>query len=287
MKLRTWACVSLLVSLAFTHADTAWSQSQALRIGLVAPLSGPMPHLGNDFLQGAMLYVHEVNAKGGIQGRKVEIVSRDSELKTELAIAEAARLVEADRVNMVLSYGHNEALSKAAANKAAELGVVGIGTAAWMSPTPNTHRLAFSIGADGATWGKAAAHAVAAWNIEKVAVVSSDSGASQEALKAFRNALRTLKPRSTIVDSQEVPLTIDNYAPIVSRQMATKPEGVVIFSALGTETRRFLRAVPPAQAMKPDRFLAAGLGTSAAKDLPGMWVTELALCTVCGCETKG
>ena len=54
---------------------------EAVRIGCPLPLSGPFAALAKDMQQGAQLAEAELNAKGGILGRKVEILFRDDQLK--------------------------------------------------------------------------------------------------------------------------------------------------------------------------------------------------------------
>src|SRR5262245_54426133 len=48
-----------------------------VRIGLEAPLTGDQSSLGKGMLQGARLAARQLNAKGGIDGKKVEIVAID------------------------------------------------------------------------------------------------------------------------------------------------------------------------------------------------------------------
>ncbi len=52
-----------------------------IRIGFPLPLTGPFGALAADQQRGAMLGADELNAKGGILGRKVEVLFRDDQLK--------------------------------------------------------------------------------------------------------------------------------------------------------------------------------------------------------------
>ena len=52
-----------------------------LRIGCPLPLTGPFAALAADMQRGAQLAEEELNAKGGVMGRKVEVLFRDDQLK--------------------------------------------------------------------------------------------------------------------------------------------------------------------------------------------------------------
>ena len=52
--------------------------AEPIKIGFPIPLSGPTAVYGEPVLKGAELAVSEINAKGGVLGRKLELLSRDS-----------------------------------------------------------------------------------------------------------------------------------------------------------------------------------------------------------------
>ena len=70
----------------------AGAETSTYRIGLEAPLSGDQKNLGNGMLDGAKLAAAEINARGGLLGKKVEIVPIDdaADPATGVTAAEAA-----------------------------------------------------------------------------------------------------------------------------------------------------------------------------------------------------
>jgi branched-chain amino acid transport system substrate-binding protein len=66
---------AVLVSLML--ATTATAQAQDVSIGLVAPLTGPAASYGKDILNGTSLAIEEINAAGGIGGRKIVLLQGD------------------------------------------------------------------------------------------------------------------------------------------------------------------------------------------------------------------
>lgn len=81
-------CTSLVDSVAF----------EPIRIGEVTSLTGPLAPHGTAIHQGILYAVEEVNAPGGLQGRRVLLLSRDDEGKPERAIAFAEELIGRQRV---------------------------------------------------------------------------------------------------------------------------------------------------------------------------------------------
>src|SRR5215831_734975 len=71
-----------------------------IKIGVLAPLTGPLAPPARDIVDGARLYVDEVN--GEMVGRKVELTVEDYEFKAAVALTKTKKLVERDRVHVVV-----------------------------------------------------------------------------------------------------------------------------------------------------------------------------------------
>ena len=82
-------------TLAFPAVLRAQSKDP-VRIGCPLPLSGPFAALAKDMQQGAQLAEAELNAKGGILGRKVEVLFRDDQLKPAVGAQRTHELIEKD-----------------------------------------------------------------------------------------------------------------------------------------------------------------------------------------------
>jgi branched-chain amino acid transport system substrate-binding protein len=73
------------------------SQSDTVRLGHLTPLTGFLGPLGEYAVMGVRLAVEEINAAGGINGRKVELIAEDS-VNPQTASTKAERLIERDKV---------------------------------------------------------------------------------------------------------------------------------------------------------------------------------------------
>ncbi|HMN80062.1 MAG TPA: ABC transporter substrate-binding protein [Burkholderiaceae bacterium] len=88
-------------TLVLLAAPPALAQ-EAIRIGAILTTSGPAAGLGEPQLKTLKLLVDEANAKGGVLGRKIELVTYDDGADPQKATVFARRLIEADGVHVIL-----------------------------------------------------------------------------------------------------------------------------------------------------------------------------------------
>lgn len=89
--------------------------AEVVKIGLDNPLTGPLAGLGKNELVGCRLAVEQINAKGGILDRKVELLVEDSTSSDAgTAVLKARKLIDGDKVDFLLG-NTNSALSLAMA----------------------------------------------------------------------------------------------------------------------------------------------------------------------------
>ncbi len=82
-------------------SPTAYSQQGPIKIGALNPYSGPMALYGTEVTRGYELAVDQVNAAGGINGRKIELVRGDV-TNPQQGIATVEQLATKDKVDMFL-----------------------------------------------------------------------------------------------------------------------------------------------------------------------------------------
>ena len=74
---------------------------ESIKIGSLSALSGDLASLGVEADNSTRLAVEEINATGGINGRKIEIVSEDGQCSGVHASAAAKKLIEIDKVQII------------------------------------------------------------------------------------------------------------------------------------------------------------------------------------------
>jgi branched-chain amino acid transport system substrate-binding protein len=72
--------------------------AETIKIGEVDPLSGHLAQHGTEIHQGILIAVAEANAKGGVAGRQVELISRDDQSKPVVALNQAQDLIIREKV---------------------------------------------------------------------------------------------------------------------------------------------------------------------------------------------
>ncbi|TMH68383.1 MAG: ABC transporter substrate-binding protein [Betaproteobacteria bacterium] len=77
------------------------SQSDAIRFGHLTPRTGFLGPLGEYAVMGVTLAVEEINAAGGVMGRKIELIAEDS-VNPQTASTKAERLLERDKVAVII-----------------------------------------------------------------------------------------------------------------------------------------------------------------------------------------
>ncbi len=87
--------------LAFPAVVRAQSK-EPIRIGFPLPLTGTFAAIAADLQKGAQLAVEEINAKGGVMGRKLEVLFRDDELKPAVGAQRTKELIENQKVDFVV-----------------------------------------------------------------------------------------------------------------------------------------------------------------------------------------
>ncbi|MGH8735647.1 MAG: ABC transporter substrate-binding protein, partial [Burkholderiales bacterium] len=95
------AAVLTLVALALpllTPTATV-AQSGPIKIGMLAPLTGPFAQIGKDMVNGTELYLDEIGRQVG--GRKIELIIEDDEGNPATALNKTRKMVEQDKVHIV------------------------------------------------------------------------------------------------------------------------------------------------------------------------------------------
>jgi branched-chain amino acid transport system substrate-binding protein len=86
---------------AFALAPFAIAQ-ETVRIGVVQPLTGPVAYDGNIYVNTAKMLVDEMNAKGGVLGKRIELVVEDGACNPAQSVNAAEKLVVRDKVVALL-----------------------------------------------------------------------------------------------------------------------------------------------------------------------------------------
>ncbi|MBT6140241.1 MAG: ABC transporter substrate-binding protein, partial [Rhodospirillaceae bacterium] len=83
----------------------AQAAEKKIKIGVIYDYSGPLAGGGSDLQAlGAKIMIDYINEKGGVEGYKIDAIYADAQSKPEVAINEAVRLIEQEKVDMLLGF---------------------------------------------------------------------------------------------------------------------------------------------------------------------------------------
>ena len=100
-KLSLNLAVSVVALAAFTTLAQA---ADPIKIGLSGPLTGGSSSMGVSMRDGVKLAVDEINAAGGVIGRKIELIERDDEAKNERGVQIAQELINKEKVTATVGF---------------------------------------------------------------------------------------------------------------------------------------------------------------------------------------
>ena len=207
----------------------AASAQKPIKVGFPMILSGPGALFGEPASKGAQMFVDEINAKGGVLGRKLELLPRDTKGNADEAVRVSRELILKENVDFLVGT-LTSAEGPAVSVVAKENKVV------FIAPIPKTdqltaadklHPYVFRIAANTTMEGRSAAEIVAKWPVTKVATIAFDYAYGQDVTKAFVEHMKKIKPSVQIVDQQWPKLGEQDYNPFINAQMAKKPEAIV------------------------------------------------------------
>ncbi|MGO7151306.1 ABC transporter substrate-binding protein [Rhizobium leguminosarum] len=95
------AVLSLAVTVSGLPA-IALAADGTIKLGLVAPMSGPNARYGAFSMHGAELGVKDINDAGGIDGMKIELLNADSQGTPVEGVSAARRLIDQDGVDFII-----------------------------------------------------------------------------------------------------------------------------------------------------------------------------------------
>ena len=98
----------LVAGLAAAPAPASAQSGNPIKIGFSLALTGPLAPNGKQALLGAKIWEEEINAKGGLLGRKVELVNYDDQSNPATVPGIYTKLLDVDKVDVVVGpYGTN------------------------------------------------------------------------------------------------------------------------------------------------------------------------------------
>lgn len=260
-----WVASASLVMIA----GVASAQEVTVRIGHVAPISGPQAHYGKDNENGARMAVEDLNAKGMvIGGKKVkfELVAEDDAAEPKQGTAAATKLCDA-KVNGVV--GHlNSGTTIPASKIYNDCGLPQVSPSATNPEyTQQGFKTAFRLIAnDGALGAGLALHAAKNLGLKRIAVIDDRTAYGKGVAEVFKKVAAS--NGITIVDEQYTNDKAVDFTPILTAIKSKKPDGI-FFGGMDPQGGPMLRQMQQLGLTKVKFFGGDGICTAKLAELSG------------------
>jgi branched-chain amino acid transport system substrate-binding protein len=230
--------LALAASAAFGCATLAAQAAEPLKIGFIAPMSGPSAEWGQRMYNGVKAYIQQHGDT--VAGRKVEVIVRDTTGPLpDMSRRFAQELLANDKVDFLAGFAYTpEALGAAplATKGQTPMIVMNASSSSVTTKSPFIARVSFTEGevtAPLATWA-------AKNNLKNIYTVVADYGPGIDAEEIFAKAF--MAAGGTIAGDIRVPLQNPDYSPFVQRVKDAKPAAVFFFSPGGDAVLAFMKA---------------------------------------------
>jgi branched-chain amino acid transport system substrate-binding protein len=216
-----------LIALLLSAGLTGIASADTIKLGVAGPHSGDLASYGIPTIKAAELVVKDINAKGGINGKQVELLIEDDVCKPEIATNTATKLVS-DGVDVVLGHICSGA-TKAALPIYKDAGIVVMSPSA-TNPAltqsgdyPNFYR---TIASDDAQAIKEVEFALDTLGLKKIAVIH-DKGDYGKGLAEFAKAFIEKSPKGEVVLYEGVTPGAVDYSAVVQKIKRSKADAVI------------------------------------------------------------
>lgn len=211
-----------LAAAVLVGALACTAQAQ-VKIGFTAPLSGPAGAIGQDEYDGFMLAVERLQGKLG--GQPVTVFKEDDQLKPEVGLQAARKLLEKDKVDALVGLGYTNVLM-AMLPQITQSGVVAIATTAGPQALSGAGCKAnvFSV-----TWqNDGPSEAMGAFTqdrgYKKVYLMAPNYQAGKEMLAAFKRSFK-----GKVADESYPPLNQADFSAEIAQLQAADADALFIF----------------------------------------------------------
>src|SRR5499427_5099611 len=214
---------------ASSLAKPAIAANEPIRVGYLPALTGPSSSTGIGINRGIQLAVQEINAAGGIGGRQIELITRDTQSDPTKAVNAAAELTRAHKVSVVLGpVNSGESLAVVpllARTNTPQVHPCWVDTLADAKKYP----MSFRNGPTNQQIGAAAnRYVVEVLKRKKVAVISDTTGYGTASVNAYAPMLKTMK--ADVVYQGNVDAANPDLKPELLRMQSAGAEAIMPWS---------------------------------------------------------
>src|ERR1700751_670164 len=240
MKRRTLIGAAIIVA-ATGLTSNALAEQPPIRIGMSMPQTGGLAGGGKASLLGIEIWRDDVNAKGGLLGRKVELVVYDDKSSASETPAIYSKLLDVDKVDLLFA-PYATVPTAPILPLVKQRGMLLMGNFSFQVNSKIHHDMWFN----NAPWGRADAWATGFLGLgqkaggKTVAMLSADQEFAQNLITTARDVAK--KMNMPVVFDQSYPPSTAEFSSIIRALNAAKPE-ILFVASYPPDSAAILRAV--------------------------------------------
>ena len=262
MKRRIMFIAMALVAILVAACTTTGEDSNTFKIGVVTSLTGPAAAFGQAHKNGYAVALEELNAKGGVLGKKIALVYYDDQSRPDQAVQGVTKLIDQDHVPLILgaySSENTRAIIPAVTQRQVPL-IMPTATADNVMETGSPW--VFRICAGSGAYARATIDFVKGTGDAKaVAIVYENTNFGQSAGKAMHDEAQ--KAGLNVVDEEAYQASSPDYKALLQRVKAKDPD-VVYFASYLLDATTLMRQASEV-GVNPRYYTSAGTGFAAAE----------------------
>jgi branched-chain amino acid transport system substrate-binding protein len=223
-----YVALGLAVGLASAGAATD-GRAQEIKIGMPAPVTGPIAYLGQHMRWAAEMATDEINAAGGVLGQKVAFLMQDTACKPADSVSAVEKLINQDHVALVLGdlcSGATLALMPIV-ERAQKPMIVSISTHPGVTEKAGVggNKWVFRTVADDAMMTGVIVRTIRKDNPGKLAALAEDTDYGRGGVALLAQQLGD----KALVSQDFVKNTETDFLPILTRLRSTKPDAIAVY----------------------------------------------------------
>jgi branched-chain amino acid transport system substrate-binding protein len=201
--------------------------ADTIKIGMLEPFSGAFEANGRIYYAGIKFAVDEYNKKGGLLGKKIEIIQEDSELKPDVANRKAKKLILENKVNF-LGSGTGTHISIALNKLATSYKTIYInyGGLSDICQGKEFSRNAFRVCHNNYSITSALVQFMATKPYRKFYLLCQDYAYGHDTANDFKKKTQMFFPEAQVVGEDYHPLGTKDFGPYITKVMAAKADAI-------------------------------------------------------------
>jgi branched-chain amino acid transport system substrate-binding protein len=229
MKKSVLFCALVTLFSAGLFFCPATQAASAIKVGIVDSYSGPAAVFGIDMRDGFRMGINEINGKGGVLGKKFEIVTRDEKFQPNVALAMAKELVMKENVDILMgTISSASALAISDFAKKEKIPFFCTYAKSEKISGEKGHRYVFHMADNTLMVGRAAAAAIAKKPYTKFWIAGDDMEYGHAICEATWNQIKKLKPEAQLLGQTWWKVGETDFVPYITQIMAAKPDYLIM-----------------------------------------------------------